>query len=337
MVRAIKMSRNLYPTVPMQLAHSLNHFDDNPDLAAERAMCHWCRFQSWSSYQLFPVSIINMESDEIIDDNFEFIEKNIVRNGVELADEEFQAGCTCETSFDCLKAGCHCLDDIETSDVEDENYSINAYHVVGRRKGCLRGEMLSSRMPIYECNRQCGCPDDCPNKVVSRGRQLPLQIFRTVNRGLRSTEDIKQGQFVGNYVGELITSDEANWRRAQSTKSQKKDVYLFALDKFTDPNSSDERLRGEPYEIDGEYFAGPTRFINHSCDPNLRIFAVVRDLANKPFHDLCFFALREIPRFTELTFDYAGGVRGEDKDLDQKEEGMTRCLCGANNCRNWLW
>ncbi len=157
--------------------------------------------------------------------------------------------------------------------------------------------------------------------------------------GLRSTEDIKKGQFVGVYVGELITSTEAAARRAASSKSQKKDVYLFALDKFSDPNSSDDRLRGEPYEIDGEYFAGPTRFINHSCNPNLRIFAVVRDLANKPFHDLCFFALKEIPRFTELTFDYTDGIQGrqEGDGMEVEEEGMSMCLCGEKNCRGMLW
>ncbi|KAI0999974.1 Histone-lysine N-methyltransferase, H3 lysine-9 specific [Podosphaera aphanis] len=332
------MSKSLYPAIPMQLAHSLNHSDNSPTLVEERKSCHWCRFKTWESCKMFPISIINKESNDTIDDTFEFIEKNIIREGVKLADEEFQAGCECKTSFHCLKSDCLCLQDIEISDMSPDA-SINAYHVEGRRKGCLRGEMLRSRMPIYECNRQCSCAENCPNKVVSRGRQIPLQIFRTRNRGwgLRSTEDIKKGQFVGNYVGELITAEEANRRRAQSTKSQKKDVYLFALDKFTDPNSSDERLRGEPYEIDGEYFAGPTRFINHSCDPNLRIFAVVRDLANKPFHDLCFFAIKEIPRFTELTFDYAGGVRGDEKSVGQMEEGMTRCLCGAQNCRNWLW
>ncbi|RKF56168.1 Histone-lysine N-methyltransferase, H3 lysine-9 specific dim-5 [Golovinomyces cichoracearum] len=334
------MKKSVYPSISMQLSHSINHFDDNPALKEERNSCHWCRFREWESNKLFPVSIVNRESEDTIDNNFEFIEKNIIGEGVELADEDFQAGCECASSFDCMKGGCYCLEDIDTLERE-EGIRINAYHIVGRRKGCLRGEMLRSRMPIYECNKQCNCPETCPNKVVSRGRQIPLQIFRTrcllTGSGLRSTEDIMKGQFVGCYLGELITAEEANWRRAQSTKSQKKDVYLFALDKFTDPNSSDERLRGEPYEIDGEYFGGPTRFINHSCDPNLRIFAVVRDLANKPFHDLCFFALKEIPRFTELTFDYDGGVRGEEKAMDKMVEGMTRCLCGANNCRNWLW
>lgn len=99
--------------------------------------------------------------------------------------------------------------------------------------------------------------------------------------------------------------------------------------------------------------SGPTRFINHSCDPNLRIFAVVKDHANKPFHELCFFAVKPIERFTELTFDYldgVDGVKGEKKgrrprmldpeeaaEEDEEELIKTRCLCGAKNCRKWLW
>lgn len=178
------MRGNTYPGIPMQLAHSIRHFDKNPSLAKERDSCHWCRFRQWESNKMFPVSIVNTESDDTIDDKFEFIEKNIIREGVELANEEFQAGCECTTSFECMKGGCYCLEDIDTFDENDnEKKSINAYHVVGRRKGCLRGEMLRSRMPIYECGKQCNCPEDCANKVVSRGRQIPLQIFRTVNRG----------------------------------------------------------------------------------------------------------------------------------------------------------
>lgn len=176
------MNLNVYPLVPMQLAHSMSHDKDSPYLTKERNPCHWCRFQQWESNKMFPVSIVNKETNDTIDNNFEFIEKNIIREGVELADEEFQAGCECASSYNCMKGGCYCLEDVDTSG-KMENLSINAYHVVGRRKGCLRGEMLRSRMPIYECNKQCNCPEDCPNKVVSRGRQIPLQIFRTVTRG----------------------------------------------------------------------------------------------------------------------------------------------------------
>ena len=72
----------------------------------------------------------------------------------------------------------------------------------------------------------------------------------------------------------------------------------------------DERLSGPPFEVDGEFFSGPTRFINHSCEPNLRSFARVGDHADKHIHDLALFAIEDIPAGVELTFDYVDGETG---------------------------
>lgn len=155
--------------------------------------------------------------------------------------------------------------------------------------------------------------------------------------GVRSPVPIKKGQFVDRYLGEVITSTEADRRRSAAAISQRKDIYLFALDKFTDPDSLDPRLMGPPLEIDGEFMAGPTRFVNHSCDPNMRIFARVGDHADKHLHDLALFAIKDIPKGEELTFDYVGGVAHEGEELDGDVEDMTRCLCGSKHCRKFLW
>jgi histone-lysine N-methyltransferase SUV39H len=166
----------------------------------------------------------------------------------------------------------------------------------------------------------------------------------TFPAGVRAREDIRKGQFIDRYVGEIITPEEANRRR--DTAKYRKDLYLFALDKFNHSQSDEQRFRGEPYEVDGEFMAGPTRFINHSCQPNLRVMAVVTDRANKHLHELCFFALEDIPRFTELTFDYVAGtstagdnatVAKEAKERQAKGEFTQKCLCGAKKCRGFLW
>lgn len=145
------------------------------------------------------------------------------------------------------------------------------------------------------------------------------------------------GQFVDRYFGEVITSEEADRRRAESQVSQRKDVYLFALDKFTDPDSLDPRLQDNPLEVDGEFASGPTRFVNHSCSPNLRIFARVGDHADKHLHDLALFATQDIPRGTELTFDYKDGVPNDEGTFNFDSAHMTKCLCGSENCRKYLW
>lgn len=158
--------------------------------------------------------------------------------------------------------------------------------------------------------------------------------------GVRSKVNIRKGQFIDKYIGEIITSEEAEKRRQESTKSQRKDVYLFALDKFSDVNSLDPRLSGPAYEVDGEFYSGPTRFINHSCDPNVRIFARVGDHADKHIHDLAFFAVEDIPAQTELTFDYVDGedaaIKAETLDPKLRSQ-MTKCLCRTKKCRGYLW
>lgn len=218
-----------------------------------------------------------------------------------------------------------------------------AYHSQGAKKELLRSRYLNSRAPIYECHEACSClREECPNRVVERGRKVPLQIFRTTDSrgwGVRTMRELKRGQFVDCYLGEVIRPEEAERRRHNSSKAQRKDVYLFGLDKFTDPDSIDQRLVGAPLEVDGEFMSGPTRFINHSCEPNLRIFARVGDHADKHIHDLALFAIHDIGKGEELTFDYVDGQGEiESNARDEKlQEEMTRCLCGRKKCRGYLW
>lgn len=102
----------------------------------------------------------------------------------------------------------------------------------------------------------------------------------------------------------------------------------------------DPRLAGPAFEVDGEFKSGPTRFINHSCNPNMRIFARVGDHADKHIHDLALFAIRFIPANEELTFDYVDGEDGpQDWEMLDPElrADMVKCLCGEEGCRGFLW
>ncbi|KAI1504523.1 SET domain-containing protein [Biscogniauxia marginata] len=330
--------------------HFFHHSEDGHE--AEKRDCHFCQIRSFATHSQYPVTIINTVDDAVLRPSFRFMDKSILAKDVEPTRKEFLTGCECTEGEDCQYNTCNCLQDVEDDSSDDEDGAdgtsgapyrkrVYAYHSHGTKAGHLRSKVLLSRNPIYECHESCACGQDCPNRVVERGRKVPLQIFRTANRGwgVRSTVDIKKGQFVDKYMGEIITAQEANRRRAKSHFAQRKDVYLFALDKFSDPDSYDERLRGPPLEVDGEFMSGPTRFVNHSCEPNLRIFARVGDHADKHIHDLALFAIRDIPRGEELTFDYVDGVDDSENDaLDpEKQKDMTRCLCGSEDCRGYLW
>lgn len=311
-----------------------------------------CQIRSFATHKKLPITIVNETNDgATLPPRFRFIEKSILREGVERSEEEFRSGCECPDDEECMYSSCLCLEEMapdSDADSDDEGGRNGrprrkrfAYHSHGAKAGLLRSRILHSREPIYECHSGCSCSTRCPNRVVERGRTVPLQIFRTEDRGwgVCCPVDIKKGQFVDKYLGEILTSEEADRRRAASRMAKRKDVYLFALDKFSDENSLDPRLAGPPLEVDGEFMSGPTRFVNHSCDPNMRIFAKVGDHADKHIHDLALFAIKDIPAGEELTFDYVDGLEDLESDAHDPAmmKDMTRCLCGTSKCRGWLW
>ena len=148
--------------------------------------CHWCQILTFPNQDRFPITITNDIDDSNLPDDFRFIVKSVLHPKVELPEEGFRSGCSCQRPRDCKYAGCHCLQDMDFD--EDEaiatGQKVYSYHSQGDKKECLRGLKLHSRDPIYECHSSCECDETCSNRVVERGRKIPLNIFRTDdNRG----------------------------------------------------------------------------------------------------------------------------------------------------------
>lgn len=62
----------------------------------------------------------------------------------------------------------------------DENNKDVFVYEKGDGRYYMRDEYLETREVIYECHESCKCDGEgCPNRVVGRGRTVPLQIFRT--------------------------------------------------------------------------------------------------------------------------------------------------------------
>jgi histone-lysine N-methyltransferase SUV39H len=203
-----------------------------------------------------------------------------------------------------------------------------------QRAGCLVPFYLRSRRPIYECNDACRCGPRCRNKNVQFGRRVELEIFKTGSGrgwGLRCREDLHEGEFVDTYRGEVITDAEAT-RREEAASSKMKASYLYSLDKFAE---SEGIAQEDLYVVDGEFMGGPTKFMNHSCEPNCRQYTVSYNKHDARVYDLAFFACRHIPAGEELTFDYLDKEEGEE--IDDPGEEAVPCLCGAEKCRKWLW
>lgn len=219
------------------------------------------------------------------------------------------------------------------------------YYATEAKLGHLVTFYLESRRPIYECNARCNCGPGCKNRSVQFGRKVPLEIFKTAKRGwgLRCKANLQRGQFLDTYRGEIITDAQATRREDDAKRSHDRvDSYLYALDKF----EATERLNAEDiYVVDGEQMGGPTRFMNHSCDPNCRQYTVSYNKYDARVYELAFFAYRDIPAGEELTFDYLDKDDRDEVEAEaepsaqgqRREDGAAKCLCGAPNCRGWLW
>ena len=121
----------------------------------------------------------------------------------------------------------------------------------------------------------------------------------------------------------MIPKKEAD---ARELADQKGHSYLFGLDWNLDGD--------EIYVVDGQKFGSPTRFMNHSCNPNCKIVPVsTTDHGDDRIYHLAFFALRNIPPGTELTFDYNPLWDGTKK----VDPNAVKCLCGEARCRGQLW
>ncbi|KAK9474678.1 SET domain-containing protein-containing protein [Dipodascopsis tothii] len=192
------------------------------------------------------------------------------------------------------------------------------------------GRLRYSGGPVYECNAFCECDSSCTNRVVQHGRKLALDVFYTAAKGwgLRARDRIPAGTFVDTYVGELITAAAAAGR-------DRGDSYIFDLDLF---DGADD----DPgYSVDARVFGGLTRFVNHSCEPNLVVVGVVRNPSTSKIYDLAFFAARDIRPLEELCFDYQVGAPGPRDRVDRADRERAhereKCRCGARRCRGYIW
>nr|XP_033779442.1 histone-lysine N-methyltransferase SUV39H1 isoform X2 [Geotrypetes seraphini] len=254
--------------------------------------------------------------------DFVYINEYRVGEGITL--NQVAVGCECQDCYQDPNAGC-C-----------PGASLNrfAYNDQGQVK-------IRAGLPIYECNSRCRCGPTCHNRVVQRGIQYDLCIFRTINGrgwGVRTLQKIRKNSFVMEYVGEIITSEEAE-RRGQIYDRQGA-TYLFDLDYVEDV-----------YTVDAAYYGNISHFVNHSCNPNLQVYNVFIDNLDERLPRIAFFATQTIWPGEELTFDYNMQVDPVDVESTRMDSnfglaGMTgspkkrirmECKCGTQTCRKYLF
>ncbi|KAJ1973396.1 hypothetical protein H4R34_005091 [Dimargaris verticillata] len=161
----------------------------------------------------------------------------------------------------------------------------------------------------------------CPNRVIQDSQPLSgLEVFRTTSRGwgVRTTVPIPSGQFIAEYVGEIIDGSINALR--EPLYHELGFMYIYQLDRgYTTPLDHDDNPN--MLYVDSTYYCNITRFLNHSCEGNLTMVPFVSDYHDMAWHRIAFFAQRSIVPGEELTFDY------------RCAEGSWVCLCGSPHCR----
>ncbi|KAL3519133.1 hypothetical protein ACH5RR_021722 [Cinchona calisaya] len=171
-------------------------------------------------------------------------------------------------------------------------------------RDCLCGMLQSS------CSSGCKCGVSCLNKPFHQRPVKKMKIVQTekCGSGIIADEDIKQGEFVIEYVGEVIDDKTCEDRLWKMKHSGEKNFYLCEINR--------------DMVIDATYKGNKSRYINHSCCPNTEMQKWRIDGETR----IGIFATRDIRKGEHLTYDYQFVQFGADQN----------CYCGAAGCRQKL-
>ncbi|CAD6249779.1 unnamed protein product [Miscanthus lutarioriparius] len=188
--------------------------------------------------------------------------------------------------------------------------------------------ILQEGYPIYECNSSCTCDSSCQNKVLQKGLLVKLELFRTENKGwaIRAAEPIPQGTFVCEYIGEVVKADKT-MKNAESVSSKGGCSYLFDIASQIDRERV-QTVGAIEYLIDATRSGNVSRYINHSCSPNLSTRLVLVESKDCQLAHIGLFANQDIAIGEELAYDYRQKLVAGDG---------CPCHCGATNCRGRVY
>ena len=202
----------------------------------------------------------------------------------------------------------------------------------------------------------------CPTRGIDCGMvAFKFHVFKCADErigfGIRATEDISLGSFICEYVGEILTREEAQTREVQYVKQGY--YYLHDITGAVD---------NKRYSIDPTHNGNFGRFFNHSCSPNCTTLELPNNSQkNKKYSNprsaptekerlvetmkymprLAFFACKDIKKGEQLTIDYSPGRHDGAEYMDDGAGGAHKkchklrqtveCRCGESVCKGWLF
>ncbi|KAG8372490.1 hypothetical protein BUALT_Bualt12G0071500 [Buddleja alternifolia] len=164
------------------------------------------------------------------------------------------------------------------------------------------------RVQCISCSKACRCSKSCKNRPFQKVKKIKLVKTKLCGWGVVAAESINKGDFIVEYVGEVI-DDALCERRLWDLKDQDaRNFYMCEINK--------------DFVIDATFKGNYSRFLNHSCAPNCKLEKWQVEGETR----LGVFASRSIEVGEPLTYDYRFVQFGPEVE----------CQCGAPNCQGYL-
>ena len=148
------------------------------------------------------------------------------------------------------------------------------------------------------------------NNLNTSQRKIQVKKSGVHGKGVFAARDIAKGETLIEYVGEIISAQEAEDRHPHDP---------------TDPNHTFYFQVEEDKVIDALHGGNSARWINHCCTPNCKPEVVEGRVFIK--------AKKDIPAGTELNYDYGLII---DEPITKKLMAQYPCWCGSAKCRGTL-
>lgn len=129
------------------------------------------------------IRVTNIHDQDGPPTSFKWIEDSLLDPLIPVIDLDFTPGCACTVECEIMPGlGCDCM--VADGSPYDEH-------------GCVRFNPRD--LAIYECNLNCACSINCPNRITQREPNCRFEIFKCDNGkgwGVRTLDRIRKGQFV---------------------------------------------------------------------------------------------------------------------------------------------
>uniref|UniRef100_M8BY05 Histone-lysine N-methyltransferase ASHR3 n=1 Tax=Aegilops tauschii TaxID=37682 RepID=M8BY05_AEGTA len=107
------------------------------------------------------------------------------------------------------------------------------------------------------CSKSCHCSDLCSNKPFRKDKKIKIVKSEGCGWGAVALEPLEKGDFIIEYVGEVINDATCEQRLWDMKRRGDKNFYMCEISK--------------DFTIDATFKGNTSRFLNHSCDPNCKL------------------------------------------------------------------